>query len=74
MNPDPLDHAESTAANWAREERRGSMCAECPSVRGLATCNKMSPGIQTISYRCPRCGRTWDHDYRQKPERIRAER
>jgi DNA-directed RNA polymerase subunit RPC12/RpoP len=54
----------------AEDERRGSMCPACKSVRGLPTANIASPGLKTISYRCPMCSRIWDYAYPQTPDRL----
>ena len=58
-------------ADW---ERRGSMCPQCQTVRGIATTNTVSLGLQRIAYRCPTCGQSWEHAYQQKPERLHTGR
>jgi hypothetical protein len=42
------------------EERRGSMCPECPDTRGLAVATSVSAGLKTVRYRCPSCDRVWE--------------
>jgi hypothetical protein len=43
----------------AEDERRGSMCPRCDSVRGAAVAMWAGSGTQTMTYRCPDCFHTW---------------
>ena len=44
----------------ADRERRASMCATC-SARANPVSVTCGNGMQTITYRCPACDRTWEN-------------
>jgi len=44
----------------AGDERRGSMCPDCPGVRGAARSTSVGGGMVTVTYKCPACDRTWE--------------
>ena len=50
----------------SNDERRGSMCPDCPGVRGVARSTSVGGGIVTVTYKCPACDRMWEDSRPEK--------
>jgi len=46
-------------AQRSANERRKSMCPCCENTRANPVSVSCTAGIQTLTYRCPSCQRTW---------------